>query len=30
MTPHVASTCDAFLKGSAKDFKKFLDEIKND
>lgn len=30
MTPHVASTCDAFLKGSAKDFRRFLDEVKND
>ena len=30
MTPHVASTCDAFLKGSAEDFRKFLNEVKND
>jgi phosphoglycerate dehydrogenase-like enzyme len=29
MTPHVASTCDAFLKGSAEDFRKLLDEVEN-
>ena len=29
MTPHVASTCDAFLKGSARDFREFLKEVEN-
>jgi len=29
MTPHVASTCDAFLKGSAEDLRKLLVEIEN-
>ncbi|MGD2090154.1 MAG: NAD(P)-dependent oxidoreductase [Candidatus Aminicenantes bacterium] len=27
MTPHVASTCDAFLKGSAEDLRKLVKEI---
>jgi phosphoglycerate dehydrogenase-like enzyme len=27
MTPHVASTCDAFLKGSAQDLRKLVKEI---
>lgn len=26
MTPHVASTCNAFLKGTAEDFRKFITE----
>jgi phosphoglycerate dehydrogenase-like enzyme len=30
MTPHVASTCDAFLKGSADDLRQLLKEIEND
>lgn len=29
MTPHVASTCDAFLKGSTKDFRKLVEEVIN-
>ena len=29
MTPHVASTCDRFLRGAAGDFMKFVEEIKN-
>lgn len=29
MTPHVASTCDAYLKGSARDFREFLQEVEN-
>lgn len=28
MTPHIASTCDEFLDGTAEDFRKFLKEIK--
>ncbi|MCP5107716.1 MAG: hydroxyacid dehydrogenase [bacterium] len=30
MTPHVASTCDAFLEGSARDLRKLVKEIEND
>ena len=30
MTPHVASTCDAFLKGSAADLRLLIKEIEND
>ncbi|MDQ1354273.1 MAG: hypothetical protein QG657_4582, partial [Acidobacteriota bacterium] len=30
MTPHVASTCDAFLKGSAEDLRKLLAEIEKE
>jgi phosphoglycerate dehydrogenase-like enzyme len=30
MTPHVASTCDAFLRGTADDLKLFAKEIEND
>jgi phosphoglycerate dehydrogenase-like enzyme len=29
MTPHVASTCDAYLKGSARDFREFLKEVED-
>lgn len=29
MTPHVASTCDAYLKGTALDFREFLQEVEN-
>jgi phosphoglycerate dehydrogenase-like enzyme len=30
MTPHVASTCDGFLKGSANDLRNLIKEIEND
>jgi phosphoglycerate dehydrogenase-like enzyme len=30
MTPHVASTCDAFLKGAANDLRQLIQEIEND
>jgi phosphoglycerate dehydrogenase-like enzyme len=29
MTPHVASTCDAFLKGTADDLRLFIKEVQN-
>jgi len=30
MTPHVASTCEAFLKGTAEAFRSFIEEVQND
>jgi len=30
MTPHVASTCEAFLKGAADDLRSFIKELAND